>query len=120
MDEVKLRVEGRDVFWSRAMAVARRIDAGDYTPEAASLSFPTMDGFLQLVTPERWHLLRTLRRHGKVSVHSLAMALERDEQGVDADVAALLAVDLIVRDEAAHISVPWSKISAVMDLGQAA
>ena len=120
MDEVKLQVESSDAFWARAMAVARRIDAGDHTPEPASLSFPTLDGFLQFVTPERWHLLRTLRRHGNVSVHSLAMALERDEQGVDADVAALLAVDLIVRDEAAHISVPWSKISVVMDLGQAA
>lgn len=120
MDEVKLQVESTDAFWTHAMATARRLDAGDYTPEVARLSFPTLDGFLQFVTPGRWQLLRTIRRHGIVSLQDLAELLERDDHSIEADVAALLAVDLLTVDAAGQITVPWRKISAEMDLGQAA
>lgn len=120
MDEVKLRVESREAFRERTMAIARRIDGGDSSADLSEISFATMDGFLQLVTPQRWHLLRTLRRNGKTSSPALAILLGRDGESVEADIAHLHAVDLIDIDDAGDISVPWSRVSAEMDIGQAA
>jgi predicted transcriptional regulator len=120
MDEVIIRVESADAFKARTMAVARRLDAGDHSPEVAGLSFETMDAFLKIITPARWVALRTLRENGATSIRALATLLGRDYRNVHSDVSALISAGLIERDDDAKISVPWSKISAEMDVGRAA
>ncbi|MBX3575973.1 MAG: winged helix DNA-binding protein [Rhizobiaceae bacterium] len=79
-----------------------------------------MEQLLRLLTPNRWTLLRALRTQGPVSIRALSKALGRDYRGVHADVATLLQAGLIDRNEAGLVHVPWSKITAEMNLEAAA
>ena len=120
MNELRIRVEETDDFFRGALAAARRVDAGDVAARSASLSFQTMDTLFRTLTPNRWILIGTLRRMGPVSIRALAKRLERDFRGVHADVAKLLEVGLIERDDHGKIVVPWSKITAELSLDAAA
>jgi predicted transcriptional regulator len=120
MREVTLRVEDLDSFFEDALAMGRRLDEGADEVGAAKLAFESMAGLLQLLTANRWTLMATLRKLGPVSIRALAKALARDYRGVHADVALLTDAGLVMRDDHGKISVPWSRITAEMDLGAAA
>ncbi len=120
MMEVTLRVESLDAFFDDALAMGRRLDEGANHVGPAKLAFESMAGLLKILTANRWELMAALRKLGPVSVRALAKALARDYRGVHADVALLADVGLIERDEQGKISVPWSRITAEMDLGAAA
>jgi predicted transcriptional regulator len=120
MDEVKIQVENIGAFFASAADMARKLDEGDYSSEPASLSFASMEQFLRIMTPNRWSLLRALRQSGPSSIRALSQLLARDYRGVHADVAALLAVGLIEKQEDAKICVPWTKITAELDVELAA
>ena len=120
MKEVTLRVEDLDSCFESALAMGRRLDEGAGKAGAVKLAFESMAGLLKLLTPNRWTLMATLRKLGPASVRALAKALARDYRGVHADVALLTDAGLIVRDAHGKVSVPWSRITAEMDLGAAA
>ena len=120
MEEVTLRVESLNAFFDEALALGRRMDVGDDRPRAAKISFESMAGLLKLLTANRWTLMATLRKLGPSSTRARARALDRDYRGVHADVALLIDAGLIVRDEQAKIAMPWSRLTAEMDLGAAA
>ena len=120
MDEVKIRIESLDAFFADAMKMARRLDKGDLAAEPATLSFERMELLLKVLTPNRWTLLRTLRRHGASSIRALSQQLERDYRGVHADVMALIDAGLIEKLEDGKIIVPWSRITAEMAVDVAA
>lgn len=120
MDEVKLQIESLDDFFAGAMDMARRLDKGDLTAEPAFLSFERMESLLKVLTPNRWVLLRTLRRQGASSIRALSHLLERDYRGVHADVMALIDAGLIEKLENGKITVPWSRITAEMAVDVAA
>jgi predicted transcriptional regulator len=120
MNEVKLHVESLDAFAERTMESARRLDRGDRRKQKAHISFESMEGFLRVLTPNRWVLLRTLRGRGPCSIRALAKTLGRDYRGVHGDVATLVDAGLIERDAEGAISVPWRRITAEMALDMAA
>jgi predicted transcriptional regulator len=120
MDEVKIKVETRDTFFASAVERAVKIDKGDFSAGPATISYETMEQFLRIMTPNRWSLLRALRQSGAISIRALSHQLARDYRGVHADVAALLASGLIEKQADAKIRVPWSKITAEMDVELAA
>lgn len=117
---VKLRIQTLDAFFDDAIEGAKRIDAGDYTPQEAVVAFESADMFLSILTANRWRLLRALRKEGHSSIRHLAKVLERDYRGVHADVTALLNAGLIEKDEQGKIFCPYSKITAEMVFEDAA
>ena len=120
MEELIVRVEETDTFFDRVRAAARRIDAGDWTPSPASLSFSSMEQLLDVLSKSRWFLLTSLRDAGPSSIRALSKAIGRDYRGVHADVTRLLEVGLIEKDDAGKVFVPWSKITAEIYLDKAA
>lgn len=120
MDEVKIQIESLEDFFAGALAMARRLDKGDLTPEPTFVSFERMESLLKVLTPNRWTLLRTLRRHGAASIRALSQLLGRDYRGVHADVIALIDAGLIEKLENGKIVVPWSRITAEMAVDVAA
>lgn len=120
MSEVKIHIESVDDFFGSALRMAKRLDAGNHTPEPASISFESMELLLKILTPNRWTLLRTLRTNGPCSIRALSQVLGRDYRGVHADVMALLDGGLIERSDDGKITVPWSRITAEMAVDVAA
>jgi predicted transcriptional regulator len=120
MDEVKIQIESLDHFFAGAMDMARRLDKGDLAPQPASFSFEHMESLLKVLTPNRWTLLRTLRRSGASSIRALSQLLNRDYRGVHADVTGLIDAGLIEKLENGKITVPWSRITAEMAVDVAA
>jgi predicted transcriptional regulator len=120
MKEVTLHVQDVDTFFSGVTKTARRLDRGQNKIARARFAFESMEGLLKVLTANRWALLRALRRLGPASVRALARNLDRDYRGVHADVAILVEVGLIARDDEGLIQVPWSRITAEMALETAA
>ncbi|WP_274629767.1 transcriptional regulator [Arvimicrobium flavum] len=120
MNEVRLYVDTFEGFVKDTLRMAEKLDAGDRTVEPASFGFAKAEMLFALLTPKRWELLRALRASGRSSIRALAKALGRDYRGVHADVTALIHAGLIERDDNRLIRVPWSKITAEMDVEAAA
>ena len=120
MTEVKLHVESLERFFGRARETARRIDRGARDEAAAHISFGSMEELLEVLTPNRWRLLRALRLKGPVSIRQLARQLGRDYRGVHSDVTRLIDEDLVERDSQGLLLVPWTRITAEMDIEAAA
>lgn len=119
MSELKLTVESLESFETESREMARALDRGATRTNAARFAFESMDGLLRALTANRWALIRTLRRAGPSSIRALAHAVGRDYWAVHADVTALLATGLVERDTAGRIFMPWSRISAELELGSA-
>lgn len=120
MNEVKLHVAGLSRFFASALDDARRIDAGDLREQPAGMAFESMDRLLQVLTANRWRLLRALKASGASSIRQLAQRLKRDYRGVHADVTALIDAGLIEKAEDGAILVPWDRITAEMAVTEAA
>jgi predicted transcriptional regulator len=116
MKEVKLHVENLDSFAHRSMDMARRLDRGVRKQAQGHISFESMEGLLEVLTPNRWRLLRALRHSGPLSIRALARLLDRDYRGAHADVSLLIDAGLIERNDKGAIFVPWTRITAEMDL----
>ncbi len=106
MTELKVNVKDLDTFFADVREAARRIDGGDFTPQAASISFANVELMFAVLTPNRWRLLGRLREIGLSSIRGLSKALARDYRGVHADVVGLIEAGLIERDHAGVIRVP--------------
>ena len=120
MSEVRLHLSDIDTFFDRAAGDSRRIDDGDLQQQSAQIAFQSMDALLAVLTPNRWRLLKALKAEGPVSIRGLSQSLGRDYRGVHADVAALLDVGLIEKNAEAKILVGWDRITAEMQITEAA
>jgi len=78
------------------------------------LSLEDLPAFARALTPARWDLLEELRRTGAASIYELARRLGRNYKNVHTDVTALLKVDLLQRDAAGKVHVPWDAVRAEM------
>ncbi len=78
-----------------------RAERGELTSENAErhVGFESFETFSRVMTPKRLALLRHVHRHPARSIRSLAAALGRDYRRVHADVEALAAAGLLDRDE---------------------
>jgi predicted transcriptional regulator len=120
MSEVRLHVSGLNAFFDEAAQAARQIDAGREGVSPAAIAFESMDLLLTVLTPNRWRLLRALKASGATSIRKLARTLGRDYRGVHADVVVLTEAGLIEKTSDALVTVPWDRITAEMEISEAA
>jgi predicted transcriptional regulator len=73
-----------------------RAERGERVRERV-LAFESWEGLVQVMTGERYRLLRHLHKHPEPSVSALAKALGRQYRRVHADVAALEQAGLLDR-----------------------
>lgn len=110
-------------YLAAARAVARRLYAGESQPEADyHLGFETAMQLCGEFTPARMALLEALRQTGPTSIDALAKQLGRNSLGcndskVHADVTKLIEHDLIRKDAAGTVLVPWDEIQIPVTLG---
>ncbi|HEB78285.1 MAG TPA: hypothetical protein ENI90_07150 [Methylothermaceae bacterium] len=94
-----------------------RVERGEKPyPPKSEIWFTDLETLLKMLTPQRFRLLRQLRRSGPSSIRALARSLKRDYKNVHRDVSELLRLGLLEKDEAGRIHVPWDEIDAHFDL----
>lgn len=110
--EIVVLVQSQEESSRELHRVARILDAGGDVDLPSRLVFATMDQILGVLTPNRWKLIQTLHKAGPMSIRALAKLLERDYRGVHADIVKLMEYDLVTRNAAKRVFVPWDKITA--------
>lgn len=99
MSDVKVIVGGSMEEDAAALLDAwHRTARGEHVLPERVLAFESWDGLLKVLTGERFRLLRHLHEHPEPSISALARALGRQYSRVHADVAALQAAGLVVRN----------------------
>jgi predicted transcriptional regulator len=83
-------------------------------------SFESPAALFRVFTPARWSLIERLQEIGPVSLRGLARALERDVKSVHRDVKVLVEENLVDRNEAGRIYVPFDRIHAEFEMARAA
>jgi len=101
MADVKVIVGGSlDDDGAAFLDAWHRAERGEDVNELV-LAFESWEGLAQVMTGERYRLLRHLHEHPEPSVSALARALGRQYRRVHADVAALEQAGLLDRSEGA-------------------
>jgi predicted transcriptional regulator len=88
-----------------------RTERGEQVMTQRVLAFESWEGLSNVLTGERFRLLRHLHDYPEPSISALARALGRQYSRVHADVVALEAVGLIIRRDGA-VSVTTDRITA--------
>lgn len=111
-----VRVSGLDDALDRFEA-AWHLASGRKPPAPlAVLSFAGLPLLMKTLTPARWDLLQRLAKAGPLTVYALAKLLERDYKNVHTDVARLLELKLLEKNQDGHVSVPWQAVRAELRL----
>ena len=84
------------------------------------LSFESVRSLFGELTPARMELLDTLRRSGPCSIYALAKTAGRNYSNVHGDIARLLDLGLVERQEDDTVLVPFEAIEIRMPLPMAA
>lgn len=86
---------------SLAEAMQHAIDAvkSGVPAQSASYEFISEDLARQILTHERWQIVRLLCGRYALPVHAIAQHLKRDSESVDVDVAALLLAGIVERTD---------------------
>jgi len=85
-------------------------------PPLAILSFGDLPLLVKNLSPARWELLKQLKSIQPTSVFGLAKHLKRDYKNVHTDVARLVELNLIDKDQDGLVSVPWLALRAELKL----
>jgi predicted transcriptional regulator len=111
-----VRVSTRDDALDRFEA-AWHLASGRAAPAPlAVLSFADLPLLARNLTPARWDLLKALRKAGPLTIFALAKLLERDYKNVHTDVARLLDLKLLEKNQDGQVSVPWQAVRAELRL----
>lgn len=120
-NKVFIGVESFDETSRRVRETARRVDAGERVAEADYyLNFSSAAQLFSELAPARLAALERLKAEGPLTIYALAKHLERNYSNVHADVQALVAHDLITKDEKGRLYVPWEEIQIHLSLCTAA
>lgn len=84
------------------------------------LHFESARALFSELTPARIELLDTLRQQGPCSVYALAKAAARNYSNVHGDIAALEALELVTRDAADCVTVPFESVEIRLRLADVA
>jgi len=92
--------------------------ASGRTPPAplSVLSFADLPLLMKNLSPARWELLRRLKGAGPLTIFALAKLLARDYKNVHTDVARLLDLNLVEKNQDGKVSVSWQAIRAELTL----
>ncbi|WP_295435712.1 hypothetical protein [uncultured Thiodictyon sp.] len=114
-------VETWTTMQERALAIARRVDAGQDVPKSDYyLNFSSAEHLARELTPARLKLLDVLKPLGPLSIEGLAKQLGRTPALVQTDTAKLLDLGLVEQDTAGRVFVPWEAIEIHAGLTRAA
>lgn len=81
-----------------------------------SVYFTTEGDLFRTLSPKRMELLKFLKKNGPLSCRKLAAALNRSYANVHGDVRQLILLDLIEKDSAQKLTVPWDELDIVVPL----
>jgi len=100
-------------------ALATRLDNGENVPATQDyhLNFASASQFFLELTPRRMQLLEYLKTVGKLSIYALAKSIKRNYSNVYNDIAHLLILRLVAKDEKGFIFVPWDEIDIHVSIG---
>lgn len=116
-----VEIVGEGQYFDDAMAVAKRIDAGESVPPTDyHLGFSSAPRLFAELTPARLALIEMLKATGPVTVYALAKRAGRNYSNVHRDVGKLLEHRLVARDEDGKIYVPWDEVQVRLTLGKVA
>jgi len=111
-----VRVSAREDALDRFEA-AWHLASGRAAPAPlAILSFADLPLLVKNISPARWDLLKRLKKAGPLTVFALAKLLERDYKNVHTDVARLVELKLVEKNEDGRVSVPWQAVKAELRL----
>jgi len=80
------------------------------------LTFADLPLLMKNVSPARWDLLKRLKKAGPLTIYALAKLLERDYKNVHTDVARLVDLRLVEKNEDGQVNVPWQAVRAELKL----
>lgn len=95
---------------ARQLDKGGRAGRGDY-----HLGFADSTTLMTELSPARTELLRVLSREGPMSIYVLAKRLRRAYSNVHADVARLSRLELVAKNAAGKVFVPWKDVVIRMD-----
>ena len=81
------------------------------------LDFTSAARLFSDLTPARLVIMETLKQRGAQSMYALAKHLKRNYSNVHRDVQKLLEYELVTKDAAGQIYVPWDQIEIQLSLG---
>lgn len=115
--DIRVEIRGAEESAQEFVKAWRRAEAGEAVDEPVDrLYFQDLASLLQVLTPRRLELLKTLHNEGPESIRALARRLSRDYKNVYHDVQALERVGLISRTVDKRFSAPWDKVVAEISL----
>ena len=120
MNKIEIGVQSLKQMGADMLAAWNATEQGHPPPPREALYFSDMHSLLSVLTPARWKLLEVLKPSGALSVYALAKKAERHYSNVHTDVARLLELGLMARDEQQRVYVPWDEIHADFALRLAA
>src|SRR6266481_1315329 len=92
-------------------AVKRRArDAFMGRKQGARISFATPELLFQVMTAQRWELLRTMTGAGPLAIREAARRIDRDVKGVHGDLHALLNAGILQKTEDGLIIFPFDAV----------
>lgn len=94
------------------------LETGQYQGE--HFTFETPGALFAAITPRRWDLLNYLQGKPAMSIRELAKRIGRDVKNVHTDVAKLLDIGLIERDNNNRVISPFDEIRTEFTLRGAA
>jgi len=119
-----INVAPHEAFFETAraqLAAMRRAEAGEPVNEADYvLHFETASLLLSHLTGSRMELLDRLRRIGPCNVSQLAKSAGRNYSNVHRDIAALEELELVERNQAGQVLVPFDVVEIHLGLAAAA
>lgn len=114
MSTLHLHLSDESDMAERFVSAWTRAERGEAVNER-HLTFLSLDTLLAALSPERLALLRRIHRGGGDTTEGLALGSDRGRSAIEADLAALEASGLILR-EGDRLRVPWDRLAADLAL----
>ena len=114
-DKLTVHAGSLDDMGRRFVSAWRKAESGEAF-ERDHITFVDLPTLLAKLSPKRLELLKALRASGPLSVRALAARVDRDYKSVHQDVSQLIAIELITREAADRVAVPWNTVHAELDL----
>ncbi|MEZ2311851.1 transcriptional regulator [Paraburkholderia sp. RCC_158] len=104
MKTVTLGLGSRDALNARFVAAMNGEAQGEH------ITFDSPELLFQILTPERWNIIRTMTGAGPLSIREIAQRLGRDDAAVQHDVLALLHTGVLDRNADGVIEFPYDAV----------
>ena len=95
---------------SRSAIATRFVAAMNGEPQGAHIAFDTPELLFQVLTRDRWILIKTMIGKGPLSVHEISQRLDRETTSVQDDVRALLDTGVFEKSPDGSIVFPYDAV----------